>query len=120
MTPDYDRAACRGANTDLFFDQQTIMQAQAICDTCEIQGACILDNLNEKIGVFGCSERARRRVRRAIRKNRERGIVLGHEAIVGIARSEPGSVWRHRLEAGRVNGSTGTVDLRALDRVVGR
>jgi hypothetical protein len=66
---DYRRAACRGMDANLFFDQDITNEMLAVCDRCEVQAACIVVNIRERGGVWGCSERARRRVRMALREN---------------------------------------------------
>ena len=66
---DYTRAACRGMDAALFLDQNCAKEVLAVCDRCPEQAACIVVNIRERHGVWGCSERARRRVRTALRQN---------------------------------------------------
>lgn len=64
------RAACRGADIDLFFPSlgEKAEPAKAICATCPVTEQCLqlaLDN-GEKFGVWGgLSESQRRKLRRA-------------------------------------------------------
>jgi WhiB family redox-sensing transcriptional regulator len=70
-----DLAACRDTSPDLFFPVGTtgpaieqIAQAKAVCQTCEVQSACLEFALvtNQDSGVWGgTSEEERRKLRRA-------------------------------------------------------
>lgn len=81
-TIDYSRAACQGMDAGLFLDQNHAKETLAVCDTCSVQAACIVVNIRERHGVWGCSERARRRVRAALRVD----PTMGDEQIVALAR----------------------------------
>ena len=69
-----DRAACRDTDPDIFFPIGTtgaaieqIEAAKAICQVCEVQGACLEFALatNQESGVWGGrSEEERRKLRR--------------------------------------------------------
>lgn len=68
------RAACRGANPDLFFpgrsDHDGIRRAKLICAGCDVRAECLADALPDAhlVGVFGgTSERERSRMRGAMR-----------------------------------------------------
>ncbi len=62
------RAACRGADTDLWYPERGVvaMEAKAVCAACPVQSECLafaLDN-GERFGVWGGkSEKQRRRLR---------------------------------------------------------
>ena len=58
-----DAAACRTADPDIFFDGDRSKEAIAICVGCPVWAECVLANVGEQWGVWGCSERARRRMR---------------------------------------------------------
>lgn len=81
-TIDYSAAACRDAEPELFFDAERAAEALAICDRCSQQAACIANNLLERGGVFGCSERARRRAKVALKINPD----ISDEELIAIAR----------------------------------
>jgi|JI10StandDraft_1071094.scaffolds.fasta_scaffold37696_7 hypothetical protein len=58
------RAACR-TKPDIFFGgKDTSKEAIAICMGCPIWDECVIANMGEQWGVWGCSERARRRIRK--------------------------------------------------------
>ena len=81
-TIDFAAAACRDEQPDVFFDADRADEALAICDRCSQQAACIANNLTERGGVFGCSERARRRAKVALRVNPD----ISDEELIAIAR----------------------------------
>jgi hypothetical protein len=77
-------AACKAVDTDLFFDEdpnQGTRKALAVCHTCPVWEHCLLSNLHEQIGVWGCSARCRSRVRRLARRGGRR------EQLLTLARS---------------------------------
>lgn len=57
-------AACRTRDPELFFDGDRSKQAIAVCVTCPVWAECVLANRHEQFGVWGCSERCRRRLRK--------------------------------------------------------
>ncbi len=64
----YDRAACRGEPTDLWFPErgESLEIARRICRSCPVAKACLEYAFagNERIGMYGgWSERERRKVR---------------------------------------------------------
>ena len=63
--PWYRRAACKNADTNLFFPQRgdPTVKAMALCDVCEVQPACLQYALDagETIGVWGGTTGADRR-----------------------------------------------------------
>lgn len=75
-------AECRGVDPAVFLDPDSTDEALAICDTCVVQAACIVVNLRERNGVWGCSERARRRVRTALAADPS----MSDDEIVALAR----------------------------------
>lgn len=73
-----DRAACRGHDTDLFYDCEEIAvrRALALCDRCEVRDPCRAQALDhrERFGVWGgTTETERRRVYRREGRERRRG-----------------------------------------------
>lgn len=54
MTDDWiDRAACKGANTDLFFIRQFYDVARKVCAECPVQRECLdwaIDNITPEPG----------------------------------------------------------------------
>ena len=67
---------------EVFFDADRAAEALTVCDACSEQAACIASNLTERGGVFGCSERARRRAKVALRMNPD----ITDEELIAIAR----------------------------------
>jgi len=64
-----DRAACRGADTDLFFPErgESTKTAKATCAQCDVRSACLDFAIAHRIkfGVWGgMSDRQRRQVMR--------------------------------------------------------
>jgi hypothetical protein len=76
------RALCRLTGPEPFFAEGTCRPALAICQRCPVQAECILANYNEKEGVWGCSERCRKRIRSLIAS----GDYTGPEQILTLAR----------------------------------
>lgn len=73
------KAACRGANTEIFYPQRgdSELPAKQVCRGCQVKTECLTYALAsaEKIGVWGqSSERQRRLLRQAIRSETEQGI----------------------------------------------
>ena len=71
------RAACRGADPDLFFTErgEPTGGAKATCDLCPVRSECLEHALltREKFGIWGGkSERERRKIRQA------RGLTSGY------------------------------------------
>lgn len=62
-----DLAACRHADPELFFDGERTAEAVKVCMGCPVWAECTLANVGEQWGVWGCSERCRRRMRKARR-----------------------------------------------------
>lgn len=60
-------AACRGTDTDLFYDPDRLTDALAFCNSCPIQVECLRANAAERDGVWAVTERARRRLRSLVR-----------------------------------------------------
>lgn len=57
--------ACRAVDDPgLFFDGTRTDEAVAVCMGCPVWAECTLANVGEQYGVWGCSERARRRMRK--------------------------------------------------------
>lgn len=79
--PDYSQAACRSMDPVLFLEPATTYEALAVCQSCSERAACIVANLRERSGVWGCSENGRRRVRAAVRA----GEVLTEERVLSLA-----------------------------------
>jgi hypothetical protein len=63
-----DLAACRHADPDLFFDGDRTADAIKVCMGCPVWAECTLANMGEQWGVWGCSERCRRRMRKLRRE----------------------------------------------------
>ena len=61
--PDTLRPACSTATDDLFFDGERTKEALRLCAQCPQWADCVLGNLHETYGVWGTSERCRRRMR---------------------------------------------------------
>lgn len=64
-----DKAACKGADADLFFPERgaSTRKAKAICAACEVKGECLdyAIEMGEKFGIWGgLNERDRRKVRK--------------------------------------------------------
>ena len=63
--PWYRRAACRNADTNLFFPQRgdPTFRAMALCDVCPVKAACLQYALDagETIGIWGGTTGADRR-----------------------------------------------------------
>jgi hypothetical protein len=57
-------AACRGKDPELFHDGDRSKEAIAVCVACPVWAECVLANRHEQMGVWGCSERCRRRLRK--------------------------------------------------------
>lgn len=63
-----DHAACKGADTALFFPERggSIREAKALCGGCPVRLECLDAGMDEHYGIWGGqSERGRRRIRRA-------------------------------------------------------
>lgn len=59
-------AACRGADTSLFYPQrgESSGPARMVCFECPVRAECLEVGLGEKFGVWGGrSERGRRKIR---------------------------------------------------------
>lgn len=77
----WERAACRGLDTSLFFPGrgESTAEAEAVCASCEVRDDCLWFALgdnggrrSEKFGIWGgSSERQRRRWRREARTAEE-------------------------------------------------
>ncbi len=72
----WERAACRGLDTSLFFPGrgESIAEAEAVCASCEVRDDCLWFALGDtarspqRFGVWGgSSERQRRRLRHQLR-----------------------------------------------------
>lgn len=58
-------AACKQVDDpDIFFDGAKVNTALAVCHTCPVWQDCLMKNLREEQGVWGCSSRCRRRARK--------------------------------------------------------
>lgn len=67
MKVNWKKAACRGVDTELFFDEAMVEDARAWCASCPIKIECQADAYarNEKFGVWGgTSEDDRKRLTR--------------------------------------------------------
>lgn len=72
-------AACKHHDDpDLFFDgsPDAVKAAVAVCHTCPVWEHCLLANMHEQVGVWGCSERCRRRVRKLRNQGATRSRLL--------------------------------------------
>lgn len=73
-------AACKNApDPDVFFDTHDdakLKAAVGTCHTCPVWEQCLLANLGEQHGVWACSERCRRRVRKLARNGGTRSQLL--------------------------------------------
>ncbi len=63
-----DLAACRHTDPELFFDGERTAEAIRVCMGCPVWAECTLANVGEQHGVWGCSERCRRRMRKLRRE----------------------------------------------------
>ena len=90
-----DKAACRGADSDVFFPErgESADPARQVCARCPVRQPCLVYALDEKIahGIWGgLTERERRVLRvprqRASRRERDR-VVMAAEA-AGYSRQE--------------------------------
>ena len=68
-------ANCKGVESELFFPGRgaSTKEAKAVCQSCVVQSECLEYALanSEKFGIWGgCSERERRRIRKARREAR--------------------------------------------------
>ena len=62
-----DSALCRLVGTEPFFRERgdgSNREALAVCQQCPVQGDCVMANYHEQHGVWGCSERCRKRLRK--------------------------------------------------------
>ena len=62
-----NQAICALVGPELFHDDDRQLQAVAICQECPVQTQCVEQHMNEPWGVWGCSAKARRDIRRARR-----------------------------------------------------
>ena len=74
------KAACKDLEKNLFYPLrgQSTLPAKKVCYTCPVRIECLeyALALTEKLGVWGgCSERERRRIRRARNLARKAGLV---------------------------------------------
>ena len=115
-----DKAACRGADSDVFFPErgESADPARQVCARCPVRQPCLVYALDNGIahGVWGgLAERERRVLRvprqRASRRERDRAIVAGDAA--GYTRQEIASTF------GLSRTSVSRILLRAAD-VAGR
>jgi Transcription factor WhiB len=64
--PDFRRAACKGADTELFFStaEADIEQARAMCLACPVRLACAqwADSNDEQFGIWAGEDRSARRL----------------------------------------------------------
>lgn len=69
------RAACAGANTDLWFPEDASrLEAQAICAECPVRRECLdyAIDAGENYGIWGGeTERSRRLIRKRRREGRQ-------------------------------------------------
>lgn len=79
-----DLAACRTADPELFFDGDLTAAAVKVCMGCPVWAECTLANVGEQHGVWGCSERARRRMRKLRREGGSDAdlLALAHQSNV--------------------------------------
>jgi hypothetical protein len=75
-------AACLHADPELFFDGDRTCEAIRVCMGCPVWAECTLANVGEQWGVWGCSERARRRMRKLRREGASDGelLALAHQS----------------------------------------
>jgi WhiB family redox-sensing transcriptional regulator len=114
----HNRAACRGADPELFFDPgeqpgktnaaalRRRQEAKAYCGRCPVQQLCLDLYLGEDHGIFGGMDRDERRNYRAIMARRQAsndGGSLGEE--IAAAR-EGGAFWKHLAQEYRVRPDT--------------
>lgn len=71
------RGACRGHDSDIWFDQDdaSVAQAKAICRTCPVVDSCRQYGWNERYGTWGSmsvAERKRVKRKRRLMAQRER------------------------------------------------
>ena len=70
-------AACKHVeDRTMFFDGDRSKEAIAVCVGCPVWAECVLANAGEQWGVWGCSERARRRLRQLQREGASRSQLL--------------------------------------------
>lgn len=90
-----DKAACRGADSDVFFPErgESADPARQVCARCPVRQPCLVYALDEKIahGIWGgLTERERRVLRvprqRASRRERDRAVMAAEAA--GYSRQE--------------------------------
>lgn len=84
--PDWHRrAACRGANPNLFFVErnENATEARHICGTCPVAQQCLLENLHEREGIWGGTNG---RQRQAIRRKMEMDPLFVPQAGVSVPR----------------------------------
>ena len=88
-------AACRRvADKNVFFDGDRSKEAIKVCVTCPVWDHCVLANMDEQMGVWGCSERCRRRLRGMRRNGASRDMMLrfvarSNAVHLGMAPTQP-------------------------------
>jgi hypothetical protein len=61
-----EQAACRGADTSMFFPErgEDAEAAKAVCSTCPVREECLAEHLFEPLGIWGGHSERERRVLR--------------------------------------------------------
>lgn len=103
-------SACKAVDDpSLFFDgdPDRLRAAIKVCHTCPVWEQCLLANMGEQHGVWACSERCRRRVRKRAREGGRRSELLAlarssNEQTLGVEAAQlvpPGRLVRIRATA---------------------
>lgn len=80
------RAACRGRDTEVFFElgksERRIRTARVVCEQCPVRAECLRENLTVPYGMFGgLTEAERRRLSRQVERARQKRQRQEKEAV---------------------------------------